>query len=241
LELETTSPLTKHWITPAAGRQFGPFRHQGAPRFLNPGALWAITGAEWWSMVSGRSTWLGLLGCDWWPSFSGPATDFKHPAGTVLLRAFVRRDRGNLVGRLAYGHVIDFIDRTSATTSTRPSSWGSLGVGRRDLRRPGCSSTCSGRAESDACVVIGKAREFPIALGGGGTMRGPRRQGRAHLRQIIRHSRYARARAPTVLNRSPARNRQVVGLARWLCGSRRPIPEDESALRPTRHADAVIL
>ena len=103
--------LTKHWITAHL-----PFNSYGAMgRTVIPGFFNLVhvgnTGASW-SMFTGRSTWLAVLALGTLAAIHlfrrqlGLRASAAQLAFGLLCGGIV----GNLIDRLAHGHVIDFID-----------------------------------------------------------------------------------------------------------------------------------
>lgn len=104
--------LTKFWI--AARLPFGSYG-PGASLVIFPDFLHLVhvgnTGAAW-SMFSGASLWLALLGLGtlagifFWRHSLGLRSPAAQAAFGLLCGGIV----GNLVDRLVHGHVIDFLD-----------------------------------------------------------------------------------------------------------------------------------
>ncbi|MBI2814718.1 MAG: signal peptidase II [Opitutae bacterium] len=104
--------LTKYWIN--ARLPFGSYG-PGAGIEIFPGFLHLVhvgnTGAAW-SMFAGASLWLGLLALGtlaaifFWRRQLGLRSPTAQAAFGLLCGGIV----GNLIDRLAHGHVIDFLD-----------------------------------------------------------------------------------------------------------------------------------
>lgn len=103
--------LTKYWIS--VHLPFGSYGVSG--REVIPGFFNLVhvgnTGAAW-SMFAGRSTWLALLAgatllaIHFWRRQLG----LRQPAAQLAFGLLCGGIVGNLVDRVAYGHVVDFID-----------------------------------------------------------------------------------------------------------------------------------
>ena len=103
--------LTKHWIN--SRLPLGSYGSSGItviPGFLNLVHV-GNTGAAW-SMFSGKSTLLGLLAGATLLAifFWRRQLRLKLPVGQIVFGLLCGGIVGNLVDRLAHGHVIDFID-----------------------------------------------------------------------------------------------------------------------------------
>ncbi len=104
--------LTKSWI--AARLPFGSYG-PGAHIEVFPGFLHLVhvgnTGAAW-SMFSGASLWLALLGVGTLVAiyFWRHSLGLRAPAAQVAFGLLCGGIVGNLVDRLIHGHVIDFLD-----------------------------------------------------------------------------------------------------------------------------------
>ena len=103
--------LTKYWISVHLPfGSYGVFGREVIPGFFNLVHV-GNTGAAW-SMFAGRSTWLALLAgatllaIHFWRRQLG----LRQPAAQLAFGLLCGGIVGNLVDRVAYGHVVDFID-----------------------------------------------------------------------------------------------------------------------------------